>query len=160
MSMDNGPRPVTKVLPFNSSYGPRERVRLDASAETHGTNVKQSFRDEVDVNNVVARFQATGVLPEGSPGREPLYLDVAEFPSYQEAMVRVREVESFFAGLPAEQREAFDNDPQAFADWATDPANYEAARSLGVEPVRGPGVEDGSVSGVVEPSPSSEGSES
>lgn len=141
MSMDNGPRPVVKALPFKSPYGPRERVRLDATAESHGTNVKQSFRDEVDVNNVVARFQATGVLPEGSPGREPLYLDVAEFPSYQEAMLRVREVESFFEGLPSDQREAFDNDPTKFADWATDPRNYEAAKELGVEPVVPPVVE-------------------
>lgn len=138
MSMDNGPLPVTKGLPFKSAYGPRDRVRLDATAETHGTNVKQSFRDEVDVNNVVTRFQATGVLPQGSPGREPLYLDVAEFPTYQEAMNRVRDVEAFFQALPAETRELFENDATVFADWATDPRNVEEARQLGVEPVQAP----------------------
>lgn len=141
MSQDNGPRPVTKALPFRSAYGPEFRVRLDATAETHGTNVKQSFRDEVDVNNVIMRFQATGVMPEGSRGREPLYLDVAEFPSYHDAMNYVRNAESFFAELPASVREQFDNDATVFLDWAIAPGNYEAAMELGVQPVQPP-VED------------------
>lgn len=148
---------VIEGLPFRTGYGPRDRLVKDATAETHGTNVKQSFKDEVDVNNVVARFERTGVLPEPRGG-EPLYLDVAEFPSYQEAMARVREVESFFAGLPAETREAFDNDAVAFADWAMDEKNLEAAKQLGVQPVETPvasSVDDGAGqegSGGLEPS--------
>lgn len=115
---------------FQTAYGPRHRVVHDFSAETHGTNVKQSFKDEVDVNNVVVRFKATGVLPGGK--EEPRYLDVSEMPSYREAMQRLRDVDSFFAALPAKVRDEFDNDPAAFLEFVSDPANAEEAERYGV----------------------------
>lgn len=120
-------------MEFRTAYGPPVRVAVDCSAETHGSNVKQSFKDEVNVNNIVVRFKATGILPGGAETAPPQYLDVSEMPSYREAMQRIREVDSFFAGLSAEQRARFGNDPAAFLEYVTDPANAAEAAELGVE---------------------------
>lgn len=151
--MDGDKIPVVEpVGPFRAAYGPRARVGLDVSAETTGTNVKQSFRDEVDVNQIIVRFRTTGVLPQGTV--QPLYLDVAEFPSYQEALERVRAGTEYFMSLPAEQREDFRNDPALFMDWVTNPANAEeAAKRYGVNPV----VAD-PAAGTVDPEPVDGGS--
>lgn len=128
--MDGSKIPVVvSDTPFRTAYGPRERVRLDTGDES---NVKQSFRDEVDVNEIVVRFRATGVLPEAANGPVPLYLDVSEMPSYQEALNHVSAVTAFFGGLPAETREVFGNDPAFFMDWIADPANQAEAERMNV----------------------------
>lgn len=131
---------VVSSTPFRTAYGPVAAVQLDTGEES---NVKQSFKDEVDVNKIVVRFQNTGVLPDATRGVAPLFLDVSEMPSYQEALNHVRSVTEFFEALPAETREAFGNDPAFFMDFVSDPANVEEAAKYGVEAAGTVGAPDG-----------------
>lgn len=120
---------VMNDLPFRTAYGPKLRVRLDASEETHGTLVKQSFAEEVDVNRIVERFQTTGVLPGAEA--PAVFADVSEMPSYHESLTRVRQVEAFFATLDAETREAYGNDPGRWLEAYQEEADADSAAGRG-----------------------------
>jgi len=76
---------------------------------------KQSFRDECDVNRIMQRYAATGVL-EHVREAAPQFVDVADAGSFQEAMTTVSEAESLFSQLPAATRAAFKNDCVTFLD--------------------------------------------
>lgn len=92
---------------------------------------KQSFRDEVDINEIVRRFGLTGQLP-GADNRVPEYGDFVDIPDYQTALNAVIEAESAFMALPALVRKRFANSPQALLDFVADPGNYDEALRLGL----------------------------
>lgn len=95
---------------------PRHRVVLDCSNSPSMT--KQAHRDECDINQIIARFDRTGLIThlKTNPGE---YLDVAEVGTYREALHRVRAVEGAFYALSAEDRAKFDNSPARYLDWAS-----------------------------------------
>lgn len=75
--------------------------------------------EEVDINNIVAKFNRTGELPTRS--NEPLqYLDLLLAPkSLQEAQERLIAARENFARLPAALRAEFRNSPVEFYDRVT-----------------------------------------
>ena len=96
---------------------------------------KQSFKDECDINNIMAKYRKTGLVShvQRNQGR---FVDVSEVgSSYQEAIHRVRSANEFFMGLPAEVRQRFKNDASAFLDWIADPANRKEVEEYGLEPL-------------------------
>lgn len=124
-------------------YG-RTSVVIDTSI--YPSRTKQSMKDEVDINRVVARYIKTGMITHVNE-RTPIYQDVSDVVGYREALDRVREVEVFFSGLPATVRAEFGNDPTQFLDFMADPANAQTADEMGLKPelkedeVPGPGVQ-------------------
>lgn len=92
---------------------------------------QQHFKDEVDINNIIARFKRTGQLPEGTPGGQYMDITAMDFMTMQNAMVAVK---TRLAALPARVRERFDNSPQAMLAFIEDPANADEARKLGLLP--------------------------
>lgn len=131
---------------FRTAYGPRlDTVVVDA---TMPGPTKLSMQDECDVNRIVERFRATGLVSHLAKGA-PAYLDVSEVRDYREALEHVRAVGEFFSQLPAPVRAEFHNDAAAFLDFVTDPANADAVAE------RFPGDEpDVAPVAPVEPSPS------
>lgn len=137
-----------------SIRGPRSTV-IDCSLFPSMT--KQSMKDEVDINRVVARYKKTGMFTHVNE-RTPIYQDVSDVVGYREALDRVREVEVFFTGLPAHVRAEFENDPSKFLDFMADPANAETADEMGLKPkieepldeIPGPGVQARGVDGRTE----------
>lgn len=63
----------------NNPYGSRLRPRVYNAPEDHGA--KQSFRDECDINKLVARYSKFG-FPEAPP---PQYVDTTRIPEFQDA---------------------------------------------------------------------------
>lgn len=104
---------------FATPYGPRHPVVVDA---TGPSLTKVSMQDECDVNRIVERFRATGLVTHLASG-SPAFLDVSEVSDYRAAIDQVRAVGVFFDGLPAPLRSEFGNDPAAFMDFVADPAN-------------------------------------
>lgn len=92
---------------------------------------QQHFKEEVDINNIIARFKRTGHLPEGTPGGQYMDITALDFMTMQNAMVAVK---TRLAALPARVRERFDNSPQAMLAFIEDPANADEARKLGLLP--------------------------
>lgn len=76
---------------------------------------KQSFRDEVDINQIVARARAGQAVAHVARGT-PMYMDVSEVGDYKGALDMIRNADAFFQALPAKVRAEFANDPALFLD--------------------------------------------
>lgn len=86
---------------------------------------RQDMAEECDINNIMAKYEATGYLPSVN-GREPYYADFTAMPTdLRGAMDLMRDAEEAFMSLPAKVRKEFDNDAALFADFAADPEHRE-----------------------------------
>lgn len=114
-------------MPFRTAYGPKDRVKLVCPEEGR---TKQAHKSECEINNILARYQRTGVL-EFVNQRQGQYGDVTGV-DYQQAMNLVAEARETFAELPSKVRNRFDNDPAAYLDFVSDPENTEEMIKLGL----------------------------
>lgn len=117
-----------------------DRVQLrfvfDKETEPEGyekclSMTQQQFKDECDINNIIKQFQVTGVLP-GEKDVEPLYADVSDLPSYQEAQRIIQDASDRFEALPSSIRARFDHNPGEFVAFMDNPANIDEAVKLGL----------------------------
>jgi len=97
---------------------------------TRPSRTKQSFRDECDINNILRQFNVTGELPSGSV--QPQYGDFSGITDYQSALNAVMAAQDSFLQLPAKVRAKFDNDPALFVEFASDEANRDEMKALGL----------------------------
>lgn len=114
---------------FKSAYSDKEPCVVDFTGEVSLT--KQSFRDECDVNNIMARFEATGNISHLAMGT-PRYGDFSDCLDYQTSLNRLQEAQESFMALPAPLRARFQNDPGRLLDFLNDPQNRSEAVSLGL----------------------------
>lgn len=92
----------------------------------------QSQAAEADINNIVKAFGVTGQLPESI--RLPSYGDFTGISDYREAIEAVRQAEESFLSIPSNIRSQFDNSPQAFLEFCSNPANLPQLREWGLAP--------------------------
>lgn len=113
----------------------RHAVRLDTTGDP--VMVQQQFGEEADINNIMAKYDRTGVLPsrEGSP----FFGDFSDGVDYMDARTRVLEAQDAFGRLPARVRDRFRNDPAELLEFVRNPGNVEEARKLGLLPPSTPG---------------------
>jgi len=97
---------------------------------TRPSRTQQSFRDECDINNILRQFNVTGELPTGSV--QPQYGDFSGITDYQSALNAVMAAQDSFLQLPAKVRAKFDNDPALFVEFASDEANKDEMKALGL----------------------------
>lgn len=90
----------------------------------------QSERDECDINTIVYRFGLGHPLPQGV--RTPTYGDFVGVSDYQSALHAIMEADEAFYSMPAEVRKRFNNEPAAFVEFCSDPANLDEMRKLGL----------------------------
>lgn len=114
-------------IEIRSAYSPRTAVKLICPEPGR---TKQAFKDECDVNKILARFQKTGVL-DFVEKRQPQFGDVTGL-DFQNAMNTVTEAQEMFDELPSKVRNRFDNDPAQLLDFLSDPANAGEAAKLGL----------------------------
>lgn len=112
---------------FITAYGTHLRTQF---TPTGLGRTKQSFKNECDINQIMARFLRTGVM-DFTQKNEPRYGDCTGW-DFQAAMQVVAKAESMFAELPAELRDRFNNKPSEFLDFVNDRRNLEEARELGL----------------------------
>lgn len=100
---------------------------------------KQEFAKESDLNYLMKRYTATGILP-GFFGKEaPVFADCVNAGSFYEATNRVKAAEEAFADLPAEIRTRFNNQPVELIEFLCDRRNRPEAEELGLlEPLKAP----------------------
>lgn len=108
----------------------KDRVQLKSSLPSA---TKQSFKDKCDVNKIISRYNATGLIDHVSryQGR---YADVSGITDYASAFQMVKDAEKSFLELPAALREHFRNSPAAFFDFVTNPENIPMMAELGLIP--------------------------
>lgn len=124
---------------FITAYGPKVKQQL--ICEPGFGRTKQSFKDECDINNILKRFQKTGVLDFVNK-HAAQYGDVIGA-DFQSAMNIIAQANSMFADLPAHLRTRFENDPAQFLDFVADEKNRPEALELGLlkQPAPEPVVE-------------------
>lgn len=95
---------------------------------------RQEFADECDINNLMAQFEKTGIIPSNVNKSEPRYLDVSDVPDLPAALSMLNEATTAFMSLPAKVRREFDNDPLQFIAFAENPDNLEKMREWNLAP--------------------------
>lgn len=119
----------------DTDFFKRSGVRSDLSF-FEPSLTRQEFADECDINTIMERYEATGVMSHVNQS-EPMYLDTTLYPDLRGAMHAFMEASAGFNALPAKVRREFDNDPQKFVEFAADSANIDRLREWGLaEPVK------------------------
>lgn len=123
-------RRITGVQ-VSPAYGPRVPVLLDASPDdVNGEGAVQSFKEECDINNIMRKFQRTGML-EWLNTHDGEFADVTGV-NFENAMETILRAQSMFDDLPSSVRDRFGNNPAAFFDFVHDPGNVDELRKLGL----------------------------
>lgn len=118
---------MAKKITLRTKYD-RVRVAVNTGTETH---VKQAFKDESDINHIMAKYTKTGVLPRLIK-ENPLWGDFSNPVDFQEAQNIVIKATEQFAALPSHIRERFANDPAKFLAFTSDKNNKEEMGRLGL----------------------------
>lgn len=95
------------------------------------SKTKQSFKDQLDINKIVAKSRKNGVLPEMIKAN-PRYGDFSNVPDYLAAQIVVQHANEQFDALSAQTRERFRNDPALFLEFVGDPQNLDEMIKLGL----------------------------
>lgn len=119
--------PEVEDQPFETPYS---RGRRPGFATTGKTRTKTNMQAETDVNNIVAKYRQTKILPNDA--REALYGDFSEPATLLEANAIVQNAKAQFEALPAAARKKFDNDPLKLLEFVQDPANFDEGVTLGL----------------------------
>lgn len=92
---------------------------------------KQSFKDECDINNIVRRFEATGILDHINQAHaQGLYQDLPSGLDLQTSLNIIQQAEAAFMALPAAARAEFDNDPVLFVEAFNNPTEAQQERFI------------------------------
>lgn len=91
---------------------------------------QQHFKDECDINNILRKFNVTGLLPENP--LSPRYGDFSGIGDYHSALNAVRASHAEFEALPAGIRARFGNDPANLIEFMNSEENRAEAIKLGL----------------------------
>lgn len=117
---------------------PRVRVLTPVGTETR---TKQADKDLTNVNRIMAKYRATGILQHMNP-RTPDYGDFSNVGDYFTALNKVNAAQDAFADLPAKVRDHVDHDAGKFLELIFDESRRGELEELGlIEPSSVPAVE-------------------
>lgn len=127
-------------ITFKGFYGRSDEDEVDVWNSSEPSCTLQEFRDESDINNLVARYKQTGAFydalaarNQGAQPRVPLFEDVSEIPDFAAAQEIINQGKEAFEALPPSVRSAFSNSPELFLAFVTENAkNPEMLRKVGV----------------------------
>lgn len=95
-----------------------------------GDRTKQSFRDECDINKLMARYDKTGIFPVGKEGYR--FGDFSSVGDYQSSLNLVNHARDQFDNLSLEIRKRFNYNPALLLEFVSDPKNYKEGVELGI----------------------------
>lgn len=124
--------------PYDDGYVDPGISFVDINGEPEASLTVQSEKEACDINAIVEKHARTGLLPVMS--QSPVFGDVSNAPSYQDACHIVMEAERLFMSLDAKVRREFDNDPGKFLAFVDDPKNADRLLELGLR--EAPKVQD------------------
>lgn len=119
-------------MPVVRNHHSRVKQKLSFGEEVSRT--KQQFKDDADINNIVARWLQTGVDPAMIQRGEARYADFTTVDDYLTMQYKLAGVRSDFELLPGPVRFEFDNDPAKLIEYLADPANTAEAIKRGLLP--------------------------
>lgn len=96
------------------------------------SKTQKQWKDDVDVNKIMARYKKTGQINHLRNAAEGVYADLTELPDLLTAKLQIQQAELTFAQIPASTRAIFNNDPLQLISYLKDPKNHEEAIKLGL----------------------------
>lgn len=118
--------------PFN--YDRNEASNESAVVFPEETLAQQHFKEQCDINRIVAQYVKTGLAPQSVA--TPMAEDFVGITDYHTAMNAIRRGDEAFSSLSADVREKFKNDPGRFVDFCLDPENLDEVIAFGLAPQR------------------------
>lgn len=112
---------------------PKTNLAIFCDCSNLPSLTRQEFADEADINNLMAKYEKTGILPTVN-FKNPAFLDVSDVPDFQTALDFVAKAETAFMSLPARVRASFDNSAAQFINYAENPENLDQMRDWGLAP--------------------------
>lgn len=128
---------MTQVVSRRSNGTLRVQTVVEGPSRT-----KQAFKQECDINRIVRRWKADGVLTHVNRFKGN-YGDFTGIPDYRECLDKVMYADEMFSTLPAAIRKRFDNDPANFIDFVDNPQNRDQMIEMGL--IQKPVIHDSSV---------------
>jgi phage internal scaffolding protein len=123
------------VIEFNTPYG---KKAPRCFFHTEGVSMtQQQFAEESEINNIIARYDRTGVLDHVNKGSQ-IYADFSKISDLTEALEQIKLAQEEFQGIPSSIREKFQNDAGQFFKFASNPDNIEQMREYGLAPATRP----------------------
>lgn len=116
-------------MKFHSKYS-TEKLTGETKF-TEPSRTKQAFKDECDINNILAKYNKTGLLPDMIKAN-PQYGDFSDVPDYQTSLNIVAKVQEQFENLPAKVRDRFKNDPSQFLEFVNNKENLPEMEKMGL----------------------------
>lgn len=146
----SGETPNTYPYPRFSFYRPHDRRSAFKNEEINPvtgevtipvSRTKQEFKDQCDINNIIKSFKLTGQISHiNAQAAQGRFEDMPDENDFQTSMNVIRSATESFAALPAKIRDRFQNNPQQFLAFCSDPENKDEAIKLGIvkKPVPAP----------------------
>lgn len=116
-------------IKIKSKYEKSKKVVLDNLGELSRT--KQSFKDEVNINKIIEKYNKTGQFPQ-LLNSNPKYGDFSTALSYQESLNTIMLANEQFNALSSKVRKKFNNDPVELLKFVSDAKNLEEMYDLGL----------------------------
>ncbi len=114
---------------FQSHNTPRKRVQIRFAKKGR---TKQSFKDQCDINKIIARHTATGAISHLNTSQAGYGYATSQ--DFSQAMRTVTDAQNSFNNLPDEIQIRFGGNPAELLDFAHDPANKDEGVQLGLWP--------------------------
>lgn len=114
--------------PYSSVYIDKPR---DGYIDTTPSRTRQEFKDECDINILMAHYERNAVMPPQN-GKTPQYFDASNVPDFRESLDIAREAQEAFMRVPAHVRKELDNDVYKFVEYAQDEKNIDQLRKWGL----------------------------
>jgi len=110
-----------------SAYGKKNRVHAHHSTDG---GAKQSFKQECDINQIMAKYQKTGLVTHFNEHKANY--GFAPALDYREALEKIRTADEMFSELPSSIRKKFDNKPERFLAFTENPDNRSQMALMGL----------------------------
>jgi len=110
---------------IRSAYSERQRVYALPSGDSM---TQQSFAESCDINNIMAKYQKTGVVDHVAKFNAN-YHDCSSL-TFTESQMIIASAQNMFNELPAAARKAFNNQPAEFLDFVDNLDEDTAAAEL------------------------------
>lgn len=129
---------------------------------TQPSLTQQHFRDECDINHIMARYRETGFLvdPMQKATAKPQFGDFSTVSDFMQAQNIIAHARENFDALPSNLRERFANNPAQMLSFLENESNYEEAVKLGLVEKRPESVVPSASSTPPTPAGSAESTES
>jgi len=111
---------------------PNGRKRVQ-TVNNEPSRTQQQYKDECDVNNIMAQYKKTGSITHLRNQAEGVYMDLTTVPTdYAAALAVVNNANEAFEAMPAKVREKLKHNPAELISWLKNPANKKEAHELGL----------------------------